>query len=403
MLAARPLVVYNHTADGGRLGKVVTRMGGKIVPAGSKFLSAARQATAVLRGRNSLSRSDYHRAAELLMEITMLKCRATFSVILILVATRGLRVEAQDVSPMALLRGVEASRIQHTAVKAAIEIRYLSSRPPRTIECLVEQDGAKRRLEILGGNVDQQVIFRDGETFHSFRRVEHADVELYGVDDAVGTRGDLAFDPRILGLSDLMSCNTTVDVCLWYEGTDALEVVGRDTISGHNVWHVKATRNGNTSEYWIEEPSFRVHRRTTNTKATPIQINSEFGASAVDTPYPMRVSIRRSDSSGGFEREYIVHEFDAAAEIPAERFTLAAMDLPINTAVVDYRISRRIGFWDGEGLSEDPVYRGERPALAPAPPVSWPNRLLRIAGSLLVIAALVVVWWWRKRGASTMP
>jgi hypothetical protein len=31
------------------------------------------------------------------------------------------------------------------------------------------------------------------------------------------------------------------------------------------------------------------------------------------------------------------------------------MDLPLNTDVVDYRIDRRIGFWDGEKLVDNPV------------------------------------------------
>jgi hypothetical protein len=65
--------------------------------------------------------------------------------------------------------------------------------------------------------------------------------------------------------------------------------------------------------------------------------------------------------------------------IDSEVFTLAGLDMPVGTEVVDSRIHRRIGYWTGSGLSE------KRPATQPATPAGQkglpldPGKLLRLA------------------------
>jgi hypothetical protein len=317
----------------------------------------------------------------------------------LLVPADGLGAE-EPPSAMALLRGVEVVRTQHDSLRTTLEIRYVSPPPAKTIECLVEMDGDRRRFEVFAGEVPGQVILRDGDEFHGFRRKKHEDVAVYDLRRATGVRGDVAFDPRILGLSDFMPCHLTAKNCLWYDSHDRLEVAGQESLRGVSVWRVKVNRKNSIAEFWIEEPSFRVHRKTVETPYIRIEIDSEFDSGASDWPFPSRVIAKRtykqSDRSG-LERIYTVKSFDFGADIPAERFTLKSMDLHVNTMINDYRINRIVGYWNGEGLSDNPVYNGERPSELSAPGSQGGRRLLVITLNLLFMVLLAAVIYWRRR------
>jgi hypothetical protein len=43
--------------------------------------------------------------------------------------------------------------------------------------------------------------------------------------------------------------------------------------------------------------------------------------------------------------------------IDPEIWTLSGLDMPIGQAVVDVRIKRRVGYWDGRRLTENPPRR----------------------------------------------
>jgi len=305
-------------------------------------------------------------------------------------------VAADSPSPVALLRGVELARTKSACLRATLEIYYVSPPPATTVQCLVELDGNRRRFEVFPGKEPGQVIIRDGDEFHGFRRKQHEDVHIYDLLRATGVRGDLAFDPRVLGLNDLMPCHVTVRDCLWHENQQKLELVGQESVQGIAVWRVRAARDEDTSDYWIEEPSFRVHRRTLKAAGMQIVIESEFESSQPGSPFPSRVVARRDTPERKHEQIYIIKSFDAGAHISPDRFTLKSMELPVNTPVVDYRISRIVGYWDGEGLSQSPVYSGPQPV---APPASKSRRLPLIATNLLVVLALMIVVWWRWRAA----
>lgn len=329
--------------------------------------------------------------------------------IIFMVSTHSTLAE-EPPSALALLRGVESTRTQYKTIKAALEARYISPPPAPTIDCLVEMDVPKLRFEftVLAGDIPGQVILRDGDEFHGYRRKEAEDVQVYDLQRAVGVRGDIAFDPRILGLSDLMTCDTTVKDCLWIEDHESLEVVDQESLHGVNTWKVKASRRGATAEFWIEEPSFRVHRKIVETPFMRIVIDSEFDSDKEQSSFPSRVTTQRVHKKDELkdrneERIYIVKSFDTDADIPLERFTLKAMDLPFNTPVVDYRISRIVGYWDGEGLSEKPVYLGERPSELSEPKSQGNDRLLLIAINLLVLLVLIVVIWMRKTRGAVRP
>jgi len=241
-------------------------------------------------------------------------------------------------------------------------------------------DQSRLRFEVFKGEVPGlvpgEVIIRDGDEFHGFRRVEGEDVHIYDLEHATGVRGDVAFDPRVLGLSDFLPANLTVKDCLWYHTGEALSVVGSDQIRGHDVWRVKSERDdGDVAEYWIEEPSFRVHRKTMSGAGYHIDVASEFSGGEPSWPFPSRVTARREAMPSGLERTYVVKNFEAPATISPDRFTLKSMDLPINTPAVDYRINRIVGYWNGEGLQEKPV-RPKRMPAGKTPESQWGTRFV---------------------------
>jgi len=242
-------------------------------------------------------------------------------------------------SPLVLLRGVESARTSRTSIEVEIEIAYLSPPPKKKIKCLIEMTGDKRRCEVFEGDVPGQVVIRDGDVFSQYRRVKHEDIEVFDVRMATGTRGTLAFDPRILGLSDTMVCDIAVNNCLWAEGSDKLEVVESATIRGAKVWRVRANRGRDVAEFWIEQPSFRVHRKVVKSEGLHIEIESEFDNSKVLSPFPSKVSIVRT-AKDKTEVRYTINTFLEKDMIDPGRFTIQSLGAPPETAVIDYRVSR---------------------------------------------------------------
>jgi hypothetical protein len=69
-----------------------------------------------------------------------------------------------------------------------------------------------------------------------------------------------------------------------------------------------------------------------------------------------------------------VAHIQLGATIPAERFTLKSMGLPTNTMINDYRLSRIVGYWNGEDISESPVYnKGQPPGTLSQEPPKTPE------------------------------
>ena len=308
---------------------------------------------------------------------------------------------ADHPSAEALLRGVEWARTKHDSCRISFEIRALSPPPAVTVEYVIEMVGAKRRSEILPGEVARVVVIRDSDVFYSYERGNHEDVHIFDLKEEVGGRGDVVFDPRILGLTDVMSADMTVNKCLRPVKVDKLELAGKDVVNKVPVVLVKASRNdGTTFEYAVEDGTFRVHRQRIRSPYSEIDVDSEFDPADEKTPFPRRVVARRRDKGrdAPFERTYTVKSLEFDPVIPPERFTLKSMDLPVNTAVVDYRIKRRVGFWNGEGLSESPVYPKERPVETSAPESRGGGRFIFIAVNVLVAIVFLVLGWWRWKG-----
>ena len=266
-----------------------------------------------------------------------------------------------DPSALALLKGVEVERMKHEPVQARFTVQYINDDDFGTItrSYFAEVAGSSRRFEVFA--TDNANIFpvsvsilKDGEVYH-YRHRESGSVRHYDLAEAV-RRADLLYDPRVLGLVDNPTAETTARQCMLYDVYTDISLVGRAVINETNVWHVRCIHSTQaTADFWIEEPSFRVHRKQVEAARLNVTIDSTFDSNSVG-PFPSEIRIKRfEDTKQVFNRIIHIEEIVYGNPIPPERFSLTSMDLPINTDVVDYRVNRRLGYWDGEKLVDDVV------------------------------------------------
>jgi hypothetical protein len=305
--------------------------------------------------------------------------------------------------PLILLKGVEAERMKYEPIQVNFTKEYVNDDDfgTITISSLAETARGMRRFEnfsaenpkVFPGSV---TIFKEDEVY-AYRRTKGNGVNYYDLKEAM-RRADLVYDPRILGLVDLPSANKTVKQGLCYEVYTKQLLVGRETINNTKVWHVHCIQEGlSTADFWIEEPSFRIHRKQVEATRLKVVIDSKFDSKSVG-PFPSEFHIQRfEDDKQVFDRTVRITKIVHGTPIPLERFTLASMDLPINTDVVDYRIHKRIGYWDGEKLVEDPVRISaqERQEIEKQlQERQQHNKIVRymmmITGGLLIILAIVL-------------
>ena len=162
------------------------------------------------------------------------------------------------------------------------------------------------------------------------------------------------------------------------------------------------------NHYWIEEPSFRVHRVTNQGFFGQIDIRSYYDNGNTG-PLPSRITIRRNGPQGELEldRKIDVTSIKYNQDIPDSFFDLKSMRLPLNTEVVDYRAQQRLGYWDGEKLVERYVKMSaqeqrEWEARVNRQPLGNAVRyILMAAGILMIIYALFAKFRAWKRGRSS--
>jgi hypothetical protein len=171
-------------------------------------------------------------------------------------------------------------------------------------------------------------------------------VELRSPDD----QNDLKlFDPRCLGLSTYYNWGDTVEIVLGYKRHKA-ELIGKENISGHELWHVKTMNGQWPVDYWIDADTFRVYKR----KWLEAETMSYYEMPELPV-LPSRVECRqhRNGKLSGYSRVDVL-ESTVNVRFPSNRWSLAAMNVPTNTTVIDIRRSEAIGRWDGKKLvSED--------------------------------------------------
>ena len=289
--------------------------------------------------------------------------------LLLLVACMRSSTAAENIASkpaaVALLRGVESVRLIEAPVRIEAIEEQIAPPPVVDLHYVLEVDGDKMMSNLLDVQQDKmpisdgEVTLLDGREVHFHIRAEHSDVAVSDLDGPGSIRGGFLFDPSVLGLSDILSPKSNVKNSLRYDFAESAEVLGQVDVNGVKAWHVKFGLKDYVYEFWVEEPAFRIHRKDITWPGTHVQIDLRYDADN-QSPFPSWIHCKRT-INGQVERERIVtiKSFTIGVEFAPDHFTLKGMEIPINTPVVDYRIQRRMGYWDGEGLSEWPIQKAQ--------------------------------------------
>jgi peroxiredoxin len=197
-------------------------------------------------------------------------------------------------------------------------------------------------------------------------------------------RGSLryAFDPKTLGLDTSHDLRGTVASVLAYQNAIAVTLIQPEQASDAKTWHVRVvTRWNEDRDFWIDRECpthvVRFERNAPGGKQREVAV-SHYSDCRADNPLPRLVEIERF-GNGKLWRRVMFEIHQAHYNIPTDprSWTLAGLNMAIGTAVSDDRILRRIGYWDGSGLSEK--FPKDAPASRPIAVPPYAGKLLALA------------------------
>jgi peroxiredoxin len=163
------------------------------------------------------------------------------------------------------------------------------------------------------------------------------------------------FDPRVLGLTPSPSVTDSVESCLAYGRAEAVQLLIKESVEGTPAWHVRVTYPKSIAhfDFWIDvNQSSHVVKCEFNGNT----VISRFDAAHPDDPIPTEVDFVCFYGLERTRTDQTILRRTARYNVPVDptSWTLAGLDMPVGTEVLDNRISRGIGYWDGSGLSENP-------------------------------------------------
>jgi hypothetical protein len=254
--------------------------------------------------------------------------------------------------PIALLQGVEAARLQIPPSHLRIRYTYKNQLVTNTREFEVDFDG-DRHLFVTDPKTgsDDRTVF-DGSVVYAFE----GDNKNVDIRNLTNPNLALLFDPRLLGLNPCYFWHYRIETVLPYRRPSAkVELVGRESVGDKEAWHVRVSVNpskGYVADIWIDDRTgFPVYRYDMSRVETLSFYENK------NYPWlPSRVEGRVYDSKHELIKEYDCSILDGKANVklPDGTWSLGGLHLPTGTSVQDLRISKRLGYWNGTGISPSP-------------------------------------------------
>ena len=258
---------------------------------------------------------------------------------------------------LALLKGIESERMKYTSFRLCLT----STRNNKTISSEIDYDNGRIRIFDLPTDtfVGHSAILNGNEVIQ-FLNKDHEDARILASNSKDASVACL-YDPRTIGLTDLEFYDMTVADTLLYPRFSGFTVEGGE-FDGQAVKIVSVSNPGGHFKLYITEPGFRMLKKT-YTSTFIGNDNPVLETSIINKydnpklgPFPSTIKVLRK-KRGVISDDITTHitSFDEKASFTPDTFTYKGMNLPVNTALVDYRINRRLGYWDGEKLVENPV------------------------------------------------
>lgn len=344
----------------------------------------------------------------------------------------GVQADPVQPDPVALLRGVEAAR--ESIKSGRLEMSLVESHPklPRRGDSRVRLnasfEGINRRMDqyqrslfIDGGipavsEANEQKLRAMGEDREAFVRaglghwkethVRSAydgvqfmqfaeELGAYVKDPSKGSP-DYVFDPRILGISTQYLMTQTVPIFLAYRDAKTVSLIGAEELDGHRTWHIRVIgKHDQERHFWIEDSvDFKVRKSEAISRYTKATATSRYDEGRTEVGLPNLVELREYDPTGALSRvvTITVEKAEYNVAVDPKQWTLAGLGMPLGEMVIDQRIHRVVGHFDGEKLTPqlpDAIRKGQA---ARWKPLHW-----GMAVTGLVIAAVLAAIFVRRR------
>ncbi|HKQ40595.1 MAG TPA: sigma-70 family RNA polymerase sigma factor [Verrucomicrobiae bacterium] len=151
------------------------------------------------------------------------------------------------------------------------------------------------------------------------------------------------FDPRMLGITAFLR-RAAIDLYLGYQNAKSIKLLGKELVEDKLAWRVSVVGKYDQShDFWldVDHPTDVLK----HAEGSRVVLSKYDGRS----PIPVEVIIKEPKSAWHLVQTN--GQFNIAVEPTS--FTLAGLGMQIGADVIDYRNHRRIGYWTGNGLSDD--------------------------------------------------
>jgi peroxiredoxin len=214
---------------------------------------------------------------------------------------------------------------------------------------------------LLKGFEARDVSMYDGTALFGYRESDGRPQGASIYDPDHGT-GGLIENPQVFGLRTSLFIDGTVKSSLAYEEAKSIKLIGKESVEGIPAWRVQViSKYDDTLDFWIEVAHPERLLKQSNGRDFVLSRYDRSGA-------PLPVEIITKDYRNGklqMEIRYVLSNVKLGVPVPASTWTLAGLGMEIGTDVGDNRASRRIGYWNGAGLSENPPPKDAQPESAP--------------------------------------
>ena len=212
-------------------------------------------------------------------------------------------------------------------------------------------------------------------------------------DPRLGTTS-FVIDPRRMGLRASPSAGSTVEGCLGYGNAKSFECLGSELVRGTLAWHVRVKLKGDAVlDFWMDVAR---PERLIQAQIESETVVSDFEDGNGSDPIPSRVTVlNRQPNASLPEIRYLRTRFESGTPPKSGTFDLSGLGMAVGTDVTDDRISRRIGYWNGSGLSEYPPgsSQDESDAINPTTALDLSERVRLLETSSTTPEALESAKW----------
>jgi hypothetical protein len=275
-----------------------------------------------------------------------------FSVILIGILCSECNAQSPD--PIILIQGVEMSRLQSPPARLHLHIFFRDPLRKSESDNVMEFDGDKRKLVALTPQ-DPGAFYDGSQACLYLPSVQQASFR-----DIHDTTAEFLFDPRTLGLNSGLGWSPTVSGLLPYKN-GKVDMVGAEQIRGINTWHVRISLNKPINyqiDIWIgDTEGFPVYRYDMKLDKERRSIISFYENQ--NYPWlPNRVDSSSFNTNGSLRHELAVtlSKIETNVLFLETTWTLAGLNLPVGTQVMDRRTELTIGYWNGTNVTPFEVW-----------------------------------------------